>query len=146
MALLVTLLAAAAAAFINIWLAARIVQRRIGGKVMHGDGGDPLLMKRMRAQANFTEYAPFVLILIALVELARGSSPALAILALMFVLARIAHPLGMDHDGPSPLLRGGGAMLTWLVMAVLAGWALVIVYQVGSQPLPAAVPVPVSRG
>ena len=130
MLLPVTLTIAAACAVINIWIAARVVRGRVKGNVLMGDGGVPQMMSGMRAHANFVEYAPFVLILIALIELARGASIWLWALGAVFVLARIAHPLGMARDAPNPL-RAGGALLTWIVTLLLAGWALAIAFDAG---------------
>jgi len=130
MILPVTLTIAAAAAVINLWLAFRIVPTRIRDKVLHGDAGNERLAIRMRAQANFVEYAPFVLILLGLIEIAGGSSFWLWIVGVVFVLARIAHGFGMDRPAPNPW-RAGGALLTWAVMALLAGWALALAYQGG---------------
>ncbi|UVO51316.1 MAPEG family protein [Sphingomonas sp. SUN019] len=143
MLLPVTLVIAGACAIINLWLAIRLVRGRVTGKVMMGDGGVPTMVSGMRAHANFTEYAPILLILIALIELARGPSPYLWALGFVFVLARIAHPFGMDREGPNPF-RAGGAMGTWAVTAILAGWALVIAYQAEvKQPTIEEVPVEV---
>ncbi len=127
MILPVTLTIAAAAAVLNLWLAMRIVRARFSTKVMTGDGGDPMMLGRMRAQANFIEYAPFVLILMALIELAGGSTTILWVTGPVFVAARVAHGLGMDAGAPR-VLRGAGALLTWAVLAGLAGWALLIAY------------------
>lgn len=135
MVLPVTLVIAAAAAVLNLWLAFRVSRRRLQAKVMIGDGGDPAMVARGRAHANFTEYAPFALILIAAIELARGSSPWLWGLGALFILARIAHPIGMERPAPNPL-RAGGIGATWLVLAALAGWALVIAYQAERGPAP----------
>ncbi|KQR87805.1 MAPEG family protein [Sphingomonas sp. Leaf343] len=125
MILPVSLTIAAACGALNLWLALRTSAGRIRGKVMIGDGGDPVMLARTRAHANFTEYAPFVLILIALIELAGGSPDALWLLGATFVLARIAHGVGMLRPAPN-VLRAGGALLTWLLLAGLAGWALAI--------------------
>lgn len=121
----VTLASAAALGAINLWLALRIVRMRVRDEVLIGDGGDDLLAGRMRAHANLVEYAPFVLVLLALIELARGSGVALGLTAVIFVIARIAHPIGMDLRR-SNLPRAGGAILTWLVLAFLVGWAALI--------------------
>lgn len=121
----ITLASAAALGAINLWLALRIVRMRVRDEVLIGDGGDDLLAGRMRAHANLIEYAPFVLVLLALIELARGSGVALGLTALIFVIARIAHPMGMDLRR-SNLPRAGGAVLTWLVLAFLVGWAALI--------------------
>jgi uncharacterized membrane protein YecN with MAPEG domain len=136
MILPVTLVIAAACGLLNLWLALRVSQRRMAKQVMIGDGGDSLMVSRGRAHANFTEYAPFVLVLMALVELARGDTPWLWGLGAAFVLARLAHPIGMDRPAPNPF-RAGGIAVTWLVLAGLAGWAVVIAWQAERAPVPA---------
>lgn len=133
MILPITLTFAAAAGLINLWLAIRVSSVRIKGKVLHGDGGSPVMLHRMRAHANFTEYAPFILILMGLIELARGSSMWLWAVGAVFVVARLAHVIGMERTTPSAL-RAGGAMLTWAVMLVLSVWALAIGYQASAAP------------
>jgi uncharacterized membrane protein YecN with MAPEG domain len=127
MLLPVTLTMAAAFAALNLWLALRITRGRLRGGVMLGDGGEGQLQAGTRAHANFVEYAPFVLVLIAAIELAGGSPTWLWVIGTAFVLARVAHGLGMPRPAPNPL-RAGGAVVTWLVLAGLAGWALAIAY------------------
>ena len=127
MVLPITLTIAAAAALLNIWLAMRIGRLRLSKKVSIGHGGDALIETRMRAQANFVEYTPFVLILLALIELAKGSQTWLWLVAIVYVLARIAHAFGIERPAPNPL-RAGGAMITMLVLLGLAGYALSIPY------------------
>lgn len=138
MILPVTLTLAATAALLNIWLAVRTSAVRVRGKVLHGDGGDPRMLRRMRAHANFTEYAPFVLILSGLVELARGASLWLWIAAAVFVLGRVAHAFGMESDKPNAA-RLGGIMATWGVLLALGVWALLIAYNVGATPSPGSI-------
>lgn len=140
MVLPVTLATAAACAVINIWLAVRLVRGRVRGKVMVGDGGDPAMLSGMRAHANFIEYAPIVLILMGLIEFARGPLVALWVLGMLFVIARVAHPLGMARNSPNPL-RAGGALVTWVVTLVLAGWAIAIVVDSPSARPVTVVPV-----
>jgi len=135
MVLPITLTLAAACALLNMWLASRCARIRIKEKALHGDGGHSLLAKRMRAHANFTEYAPITLILFALVEMAIGTSMWLWSAALVFVLARIGHGFGMDSDRPTAW-RAGGALLTWLVMVGLAVAALFVAYS-ATQAIPA---------
>jgi len=139
MVLPVTLVIAAACAVINIWLAVRLVRGRMRGKVLMGDGGEPAMLSGMRAHANFTEYTPIVLILIALIELARGPVTWLWLIGAVYVLARIAHPLGMARNAPNPL-RAGGALLTWVVTLLLAGWALAIALDTPRMPPMTIVP------
>lgn len=127
MILPVSLATAAAAAIVNLWLAVRIGRIRVAAGVSIGDGGNERLAARMRAQLNFAEFAPVVLILIALVELAGGDPIALWAVAAVFIAGRIAHAFGMDRPAPNPL-RAGGILTTMLVTLGLAGWAGWIVY------------------
>lgn len=145
MILPVTLTIAAALAVVNLWLAFRIVPTRVRDKVLVGDNGDQRLHARMRAQANLVEYAPFVLILIGLIELAGGSATVLWALGVVFVIARVLHGFGMDRT-TSNALRAAGALVTWAILAVLAGWALAIAYGARDTRLPGTVVVaPVSH-
>lgn len=94
-----TLAMAAAAALINIWLAMRCGRVRGKESISIGTGGSELMERRMRAQLNFVENTPWVLALVALLELAGKGGQWLAIVAAVYMLGRIAHALGMDPDG-----------------------------------------------
>ena len=69
----ITLTMAGAATLLNLWLGQRVGKMRVAHRVSIGDGGQEPLITRMRAQANYVEYTPFFLILLALIELAAGS-------------------------------------------------------------------------
>lgn len=122
----VTLATAAAAAVLNIWLSARVVLARRPLKISVGDGGSEAVLRRMRAHANFAEYAPIFLILLAAIELAGGNARILWIVAVAFVLARVSHGLGMDAGSPR-VLRMIGMMTTTLVSVGLAAYAIMLV-------------------
>src|SRR4051794_13179991 len=92
----VTLVTTAAAGFVNIWLAWGVSRLRYDLGVTIGDGGQEPLVRRMRAQANFIEHAPLFLILLAALELSGANRLGLAIIAAVFIMARIAHGFGMD--------------------------------------------------
>ncbi|WP_028639417.1 MAPEG family protein [Novosphingobium acidiphilum] len=121
----ISLASAAAAAALNVWLSIRIGAVRSAKKISVGDGGDEDLIRRMRAQANFIENAPIVLILIALIEAARPGNLWLAGVAGAFVVARVAHGVGMD-GGPLRIGRMIGTMVTMLSLLGLAIWAATI--------------------
>jgi uncharacterized membrane protein YecN with MAPEG domain len=127
MTLPITLTIAGAAALLNIWLGLRISRLRRLYQVSIGHGGKPLLATRVRAHANFVEYTPFFLILLGLIELARGSETWLWAAAILYILARLAHPFGMDRPGGN-MLRIIGVVITWAVLLALAGYALAIPY------------------
>ena len=121
----ITLCAAAAAAAINIWLSIRIGMIRSSRKISIGDGGDMTLIARMRAQANFIENTPIVLVLIAAIELARSGNPFLLGTAAIYLLGRIAHGIGMD-GGTLGFLRGIGTLTTMAAQLGLGVWAVSI--------------------
>jgi len=125
MILQTTLSLAAAAAMINLWLALRTVQRRSAIRALHGDGGDGLLLRRMRAQANFVENTPFVLILIGAIELSGRGGAGLAIAGAVYMLARVAHAFGMDK-GEANILRMIGFGITALTLVGLAAMAVLV--------------------
>jgi len=120
----VTLVTTAAAFFVNLWLGMRIAALRKKFKVSVGDGGHEPLLRRMRAQSNFLEHAPFFLILLAGLELSGANRLALAIVASIFVVARIAHGVGMDGV-ELHRWRRDGMIASSLATTALAVWALV---------------------
>ncbi|MBX9727526.1 MAG: MAPEG family protein [Sphingopyxis sp.] len=119
----ITLIFAGVAALVNLWLAIRCGRVRTTEKISHGDGGSVLLQRRMRAHLNFAENTPIVLILVLLLELA-GTPPLwLAIAAALYIIARIAHGIGMDAETGSKA-RMFGTLMTILLQLGLAGLAI----------------------
>ncbi|MBD3730405.1 MAG: MAPEG family protein [Sphingomonadales bacterium] len=125
MILPVTLSLAAACAVLTLWLMLRCGQVRVKKEILHGDGGDGQLSRRMRAQLNFVESAPFVVALVGLVELAGKGGRWLAIVAAIYVAARIAHVFGMERQDTN-MLRGAGVGITMLTLLGLAIYAALI--------------------
>lgn len=109
MPLPISLTLAATFALFNLWLAYRCVRVRLKGPGGVGDLGIPALRARMRAHANLTEYTPFVLILIALLEYAGRSPSTLE---------------GLGIERPRFTMQFIGALGTWMVLLALALWAV----------------------
>lgn len=127
----VALVTAGAAALLNFWLGLRVSRLRISEKILVGDGGNPRMIARMRAHLNFAEYAPLVLILIALIELARGTQLWLWVVAALFIVGRVLHAFGMDGWRQGRMI---GIAITMLTMLGLAGYAVFLGYT-GLNPL-----------
>ena len=125
MILPITLTAAGAAALINLWLAIRVGQVRTKEKVMIGDGGNENVIRRMRAHANFTEFTPFILILIAAIELATGTTTWLWAISSLFLVGRLLHPFGMDGFMPGRMI---GTIVTMLSLLGLGGYAIYVAH------------------
>jgi uncharacterized membrane protein YecN with MAPEG domain len=105
---------------ILVWLSLLVSLRRILVKASLGDGGDETLIRRIRAQANFVEYAPMGLIALALVEY-RGASTVTALgIGAALVLGRLVHAAGM-LAGILPL-RSIGMILTYISLLTSASW------------------------
>ncbi len=116
-----TLSLGAAALLINFWLGMRCGQIRSKEKISIGDGGNDLLIRRMRAQSNFIEQVPLVLIVFAALELAGKCPIWLAVLGGLFMLGRIAHGLGMDDTfKPGRAIGMITGMVLQLALVVLA--------------------------
>lgn len=122
-----TLSLAAAAAIINVWLSIRCGQVRAKQKIDIGTGGNDLMERRMRAQLNFVENTPWVLILIAGIELAGKGGQWLAIVGGVYMLGRVLHGLGMDGAGPLAKGRMVGTLTTMLALLGLAIVAVLVV-------------------
>ena len=104
----------------------RVGQVRIGKKINLGDGGDDLMLSRIRAHGNFTENAP--LALIGLIGFAMLSAPPLVlhIFGAAFFIGRILHAMGMAGSfGQGRLV---GTLLTLLTFFGQAGYILFLVF------------------
>ncbi len=128
----VALTIAGAAALLNLWLGLRVSLLRRRHGVALGSGGNPAVEARMRAHANFAEYAPMFLILLLLVELAGAPAGWLWAAGILFVLARLLHPFGMDRPGANAL-RAAGIIGTWAALLGLAVAALALPYTARSE-------------
>ncbi len=125
----ISLSAFAAAAILNLWLGFRVGQLRGRHKILHGDDGGGPLTRRMRAQLNFVENTPFVLLLVAGIELAGHGGTWLVAVVGAYMLGRVAHAIGMDAETPHKA-RMAGVLITMLTLAGLAIYAALIAARV----------------
>ena len=124
-----TLATAGAAAILNVWLMMRIGAVRRAEKIFLGDEDNDNLIRRMRAQANFVETTPFVLILIAAIELSGEAGLWLSYVAGIYILGRIGHAFGMD-GGALSKGRMVGTIITILTLLGLGIYAALIAARV----------------
>ncbi len=111
---------AALLAPVCLWLSLRVIGLRRRFKVAIGTGGQPALERAMRAQANFAEYVPFALVLIALAE--AGGTPGWIIhpLGAALVAGRAAHAWGITREAEDFRFRVAGMMATFGVIGCAA--------------------------
>jgi uncharacterized membrane protein YecN with MAPEG domain len=108
-------------------LSALVVTSRVRLRVNHGDGGKPILNRLIRAHANFAEYVPLILLLVALIEAGGVARGAVHALLLPLLVVRTLHPIGMLAPEASLrqfACRGSAAIVTWLVLIVAAALLL----------------------
>ena len=87
--------------------------------VVHGDGGNAALNRRIRAHANFAEYVPLILLLAALIEAGGAGATTIHALLLPLTVARVMHPIGMvapENSRQQYMFRAPGAIATWLIL------------------------------
>lgn len=116
----ITALYAALLAPLFVVLAIRVIAIRRRARVAVGDGGDAELRRRMRVQANFAEYVPFALLLLALAEGLGGPGWAIHALGLALLGGRVSHAWGMSQPREVFGFRVGGMVATFSVILLAA--------------------------
>lgn len=121
----VTTLYAGILGLMSIAIAFQAGRLRGQTKISIGDGGNQELLLAMRRHANFIEFVPLALILIALLEM--NGAPTLAIHALGagLVVFRVSHALGLKADTVQGAGRAIGAAGSTLVILVASVWAII---------------------
>ena len=107
-------------------LVLRVVQHRRRAHVSLGDGGDTALLRAIRGHANFAEYVPLALLMMAMLELSRTSIYVLHALGIMLLLGRLLHGYALSF---TPHFRFGRTAGTVLTAVVLLVEAVLCVYQ-----------------
>lgn len=123
----ITATVAALCALLLLLLAIRTVRQRLRLKQAFGDGGDAKLISASRSHGNLAEHAPIVILMFGLLELSGARTDVLTGLAVIFVIGRIAHIIGLhtpSEPGEAPFPRKIGVITTWLTLVVLALWIL----------------------
>jgi hypothetical protein len=111
---------AALLALFFVYLSVSVIRMRQASATPIGSGGNRLLERRIRVHANFAEYVPLALILLALMELHGHAAWYLHLLCIALVVARLAHAWGVSREPDDFRFRGLGVMLTFAVLAAAA--------------------------
>jgi uncharacterized membrane protein YecN with MAPEG domain len=116
-----TILYAGLTGLIALVLALNVSRVRSAVRVAVGDGGNMRLLQAIRAHGALIEYVPLCLIMIGLIELARGPRWLVHGLGILLVVARLLHAQGLLSANPGEALgRKTGAGLQYLVLLVAA--------------------------
>ncbi|HEY4175892.1 MAG TPA: MAPEG family protein [Kofleriaceae bacterium] len=117
----ITALYGALNALFNVFLANNVSTLRRKHKVTIGT--HPALEVAIRAHGNNAEFMPLGIIVLLLLEMCGGNHIVLHVYGGTFLVARIAHWIGLPMKAPNaPRFLGIG--LTWVAIAVGAGYLL----------------------
>jgi uncharacterized membrane protein YecN with MAPEG domain len=126
--LLVTSIIAAVLTLIFVKLSFAVIGLRRKNQVGLGSGGHEDLERAIRAQANFAEYAPFGILLIACLELNGAPWWLVAIPGIALIIGRLIHAVGINEPPPNFNKRVLGMKFTFVTLISLAilnlMWAL----------------------
>ena len=114
-------------------LSVRVITSRLSGKVAFGDGGDRALLRRIRGHANFVEYVPLALLLMAILEISRFSIYVLHALGILLLVGRVVHGYAFsfaDHSGFSRRVGAGLTLVVLLIEAVLCLYQAFVAHSV----------------
>lgn len=101
-------------------LSARVIGWRREQRVELGDAGDAQLLRRMRVHANFAEYVPFALLLMALAETMSPPDALVHIVGLLLVVGRAMHAYGLSQTPHILRYRVFGMVLTFFALGIAA--------------------------
>lgn len=101
-------------------LSIRVIKLRLSEKVFIGDGGNTGLARAMRVHANFAEYTPLALLLIAFNEVLGAPFWAVHVLCVMLVAGWPLHFFGIRTAEAPMQCRKLGMMLTFATLAFSA--------------------------
>lgn len=109
-----------AAIYLVLWFRVSLLRSARG--VSFGDGGDAVLLQRIRQHGNCAEWSAFLLILMMLAEGTGAPALWLHVAGVLLVAGRIAHPFGLRADSAGHPLRiiGNSANLLAAVVAMVA--------------------------
>lgn len=122
---MITGLYAGLCGLLSIRLSWKVIVERRRSKVGLGDGGDPELERAIRVHANFIEYTPFALVLLALTEMSGVADPVVHGFGIALVLARVLHAQGLGATAGYSRGRYFGTLGSWAVILGLS--ALLVV-------------------
>lgn len=119
-ALSVSLMYAGLGGLLNLWLIWGVVEQRRQHHIGLGDGGNEMLLRRMRVHANAMENLPLQLILLVLLEASGGPAWAVHAGGLAIVVGRVLHMLGMGGHSGYSFGRFYGTLLSMVATLVLS--------------------------
>ena len=108
------------AGLLSLWLlvlSVRVIAIRSQG-ISLGDGGNPVVLRRVRARGNFAEYVPMILVMIGFLEISHFSALWIHLLGGTLVVSRLLHGYALSFNESFKFGRIGGTALTLTLLGV----------------------------
>jgi len=118
----ITALTAGIILLLQMFLMITVGRHRQRTTTLFGSGSDPALARAIRVHGNLAENAALFLAGFALLELLGGATGIVATLCAVFVVARLAHAIGLSGSEGVNAPRFVGALGTLLVGIVTGGY------------------------
>ena len=104
-------------------LSVLVIRLRVSTRISIGDGGDKVLSRMTRVFGNFIEYAPLVVVMLALAETMGTGRLTLHLFGIAFLVGRIAHAFGLYRTlGANP----GRTIGVALTLGTILGLAITL--------------------
>jgi uncharacterized membrane protein YecN with MAPEG domain len=104
-------------------LAVQVARLRLRDRTAFGDNDSRELRSAIRAHANFIEYVPIIVLMVAMMEMSGLAAMGVHVLMGALLITRLLHPLGM-YAAPNTLQfrigRIGGITLTFVLLLACA--------------------------
>lgn len=124
MTLAITSFYAAILAMLYVVLACLVIRQRFKFRVGLGTGKEPRLLQTVRMHGNFAEYVPFLLILVALLEVQQSPAWQLHLVAGLTLAGRLLHAVGLWRSSGTSVPRFLGIISTFAALIVAAVFLL----------------------
>ena len=103
-------------------LSLRVVRLRWKHRVPIGDGGEPELIRAVRAFGNASEYVPAGLAALIALAVVQANAVVIDAAGALLLSGRLSHAFGLSRSTAPTRARAMGMVLTWLsyIFAVVA--------------------------
>jgi uncharacterized membrane protein YecN with MAPEG domain len=109
-------------------LTLKVIAARRGANVSIGVSDDPALLRASRVHANFAEYAPLTLLLMALAEITGAPWFVILVLGVMLIAGRLLHAYGLGQEPDNFGARVRGMQLTIFSLIGASGVAIIMAF------------------
>ncbi|MDA0224903.1 MAG: MAPEG family protein [Proteobacteria bacterium] len=108
--------------FIALSIRTLLLRRRL--KIAIGDAGDAAMLRAMRVHANFVEYVPLSLVMLAFMELGGAPPWRVHVLCAGLLIGRLSHAWGVSQVREDYRFRMAGVGLTLIALVSAATFVL----------------------